>query len=146
MEIGEKIRKERIDIGLTQQELGDRLGVSQAMIGQYENGTRKPKLETLAKIADALKIPLNYLLTDQEITVEILKADGTTDVIGSGWGAVRKAEKEMSEKIEYFISNAPTGRYKKLLIHFNKLNLSGQNEAIKQVELLTKIPEYRKDN
>lgn len=146
MEIGEKIRKERIDIGLTQQELGDRLGVSQAMIGQYENGTRKPKLETLAKIADALKIPLNYLLTDQEITVEILKADGTTDVIGSGWGAVRKAEKEMSEKIEYFTSNAPTGRYKNLLIRFNKLNLSGQNEAIKQVELLTKIPEYRKDN
>lgn len=62
MGIGENIKKERKKFGLTQHELSARLGVSPAMISQYENGTRKPKIETIEKIADALKIPVGHLL------------------------------------------------------------------------------------
>ena len=34
---------------------------------------------------------------------------------------------------------------KKLLEHFHSLNDTGKGKAIEQVELLTKIPEYKKD-
>ncbi len=53
---GELIKKARKDCGLTQRELGDRLGVSASMVGQYETDRRKPKHETIQKIADALHI------------------------------------------------------------------------------------------
>ena len=54
MTVGEKIKSIRKIKKISQQELGNMLGVSQAMIAQYENGKRIPKIETLIKIAEAL--------------------------------------------------------------------------------------------
>ena len=54
MTVGEKIKSIRKKNKISQQELGNMLGVSQAMIAQYENGKRIPKLETIKKIAIAL--------------------------------------------------------------------------------------------
>ena len=42
--------------GISQKELGKRMGVSAAMVAQYENDLRKPKLETIQRFADALQI------------------------------------------------------------------------------------------
>ena len=55
MAIGENIRKIRKEKKLTQKELGKLCGMSEAQIGQYENGLRNPKMETLKKIAKALR-------------------------------------------------------------------------------------------
>lgn len=54
MTIGECIQRARKSAGLSQKELGAKLGVSGSMIGQYENDLRRPKAETVQKIADAL--------------------------------------------------------------------------------------------
>lgn len=54
MTIGTRIQMVRKAAGLSQKELGSKLGVSGSMIGQYENNLRKPKRETLEKIAAAL--------------------------------------------------------------------------------------------
>ena len=61
MNIGEKIRKARKEKKLTQEKLGEKLGVSGAMIAQYETGKRNPKMETLNKIAKALDVPITEL-------------------------------------------------------------------------------------
>ena len=53
MTIGERIKKARKNKGWSQSELGQVLGVSQQMIAQFENSKRRPKLETLDKIAAA---------------------------------------------------------------------------------------------
>lgn len=57
-DIGTKIKKYRKEKGLTQKELGKLLNVSGAMIAQYEKGIRKPKIETLDKIASALGVKI----------------------------------------------------------------------------------------
>lgn len=56
--IGRRIKDFRKRSGLTQKQLGEKIGVSGAMIGQYETGIRNPKKETLGRIADALQIPV----------------------------------------------------------------------------------------
>lgn len=56
MSIGEQIRKYRKESGISQKELGRRLGISQQQIAQYENGTRIPKIETINSIAGALGV------------------------------------------------------------------------------------------
>ncbi len=55
MNIGENIKRFRKEKGLTQRELGERLNMSQSAIGQFENNTTSPKLETVEKIASALE-------------------------------------------------------------------------------------------
>ncbi len=64
MSVGKQIKKCRNAIKLSQKELGERLGVSQAMIAQYESGKRIPKLETIDKIASALNVPIAQIKED----------------------------------------------------------------------------------
>nr|DAG19341.1 MAG TPA: Repressor protein CI [Caudoviricetes sp.] len=63
-EIGEKIKAMRLQKGVSQAALARCLGVSTAMICQYEVGKRKPKVETLSKIAGALGVDLKVFYDD----------------------------------------------------------------------------------
>lgn len=62
MNIGENIKNIRKEKGLTQAELGEKLSVSQQMIGQYENGKNSPQMDTLKKIAMALEVNIVDLM------------------------------------------------------------------------------------
>ena len=56
--IGDVIKEYRTSANLTQSELASRLGVSPQIISQYERGIKKPKIETVAKIANALGVEI----------------------------------------------------------------------------------------
>ncbi len=72
--IGESIRRMRKEQNMTQKELGEKLGgISQQQIGQWENGIKNPKKETLQKIADALGISPYSLYSFDMATEEIAK-------------------------------------------------------------------------
>lgn len=63
MDIGQKIKKARLEKGLTQQELGDIVGVQKSAIAKYENGrVVNIKRSTLQKIASTLNIKPSELL------------------------------------------------------------------------------------
>jgi transcriptional regulator with XRE-family HTH domain len=66
--VGDRIRWARKAIGLTQEELGQRLGTTQSMIGQYERGVRNPKYDLIERFADALDQPVEALLGIGEFT------------------------------------------------------------------------------
>lgn len=70
--IGEKIKAVRLQKGVSQAALAKCLGVSTAMICQYEVGKRKPKVETLSKIAGALGVDLKVFYDDlPQKTIEL---------------------------------------------------------------------------
>ena len=70
MIFGEKIKAERKKLGLTQIELGERIGVTNRVITSYENGKSFPRTrEAYKKIADALNVNVNYLLSDDDAFV-----------------------------------------------------------------------------
>lgn len=54
MEFGEKLRSLRIKAGLTQLDIADKLDVSAAAIGAWENGRAKPRLTKLGQLAELL--------------------------------------------------------------------------------------------
>ena len=58
MTVGENIKNARKKAGLTQKELGQKIGLSYQSIAQWENNLRKPKPETLQKLANALGITI----------------------------------------------------------------------------------------
>lgn len=64
--LGEKLRRLREKLDMTQAELGARAGVSAALIGQIELGRVSPSLKTVNKIASALGVSPCYLVLDSE--------------------------------------------------------------------------------
>ena len=54
--IGKSIKAARKAAGLTQKELAQKLGISFQSVAQWENDLRRPKFETIQKIADALGV------------------------------------------------------------------------------------------
>lgn len=47
----DNIKKARLDAGLTQKEVAEKLGVAQAQYARWESGGRNPKDETVEKLA-----------------------------------------------------------------------------------------------
>lgn len=70
MKLGEKIRKLRQLRGLTQKELAKRAGLSELSIVLYEKGDRRPRVDVIAKIAKALDVSVEYLLSEREENIE----------------------------------------------------------------------------
>ena len=67
MELGQKIKAARLAKGLTQQELGDAIGVQKSAIAKYENGrVVNIKNTTLEKIAQVLDVPAAQFIGDDE--------------------------------------------------------------------------------
>lgn len=107
---------------ITQKELGARLGgITQQQIGQWENGNKNPKLETMQKIATALEVSLSDIIGIEEFNKII----------------------ETKSRIKHQIDNGIiTTLPSSLLDNYSKLNDTGKREADKRVQELTEIPRY----
>ncbi len=53
------LKESREKKGFSQTELGNRVGLKQTTISQYESGSRKPNLTVAKKLADALEMSLD---------------------------------------------------------------------------------------
>jgi len=61
VKFGKRIQKRRKELGITQEELADRLNLSRTHMGHIEQGRRSPSLEVINKIARTLKTsPKNF--------------------------------------------------------------------------------------
>lgn len=67
MNIGEKIKEARLEKGLTLQELGEKVGLSQATLSKYETGDIKNIPNTrLKQLSKALDVKISYFLEEKK--------------------------------------------------------------------------------
>ena len=66
MLIGEKIKELRKNSKITQEQLGNAIGVSKMAISYFEKGKKSPGRESLEKIADYFDVTTDYLLGRSE--------------------------------------------------------------------------------
>ena len=64
--LGQRIRAQRIRLGMTQEELAERLYVKKSTISYYETDKKEMRASCLAEIARALYTTPNYLLEFEE--------------------------------------------------------------------------------
>ena len=62
--LGKKIKLARVEMDLNQTQLAEKIKAKQKSISRYENGVAVPSLETLMKIAKALKKPPSYFVDE----------------------------------------------------------------------------------
>ena len=63
---GQKIRKVRINKGITQEQLAELSGLHRTYLGSVERGERNISLINIFKIAKALEVEIKELLQDNE--------------------------------------------------------------------------------
>lgn len=101
------IKEKRKEIGLTQEQVADYLGVSTPAVNKWENGATYPDISLLAPLARLLKIDLNTLLcfqeelTEQEIHLFSNKVMATINQDGFESGLIL-----VQEKIEQYPNSA----------------------------------------
>ena len=60
--MGSKIAGKRKDLGLTQQDLADKLSVTRQTVSRWEAGAVMPDIEKITDIASLLDVSCDYLL------------------------------------------------------------------------------------
>lgn len=63
MDLKERIKNSRIAAKMTQEELARAVGKTRNAVTQWESGASRPRLNTLEKIAEALEVSVDWLLT-----------------------------------------------------------------------------------
>ena len=62
--MGDRIREARKKVGLTQDQLSEKLDVSLAYISEIERGLKMPSMQLFIKLVEILDVSAEYLLRD----------------------------------------------------------------------------------
>lgn len=73
MELGKRIASARAEANMTQQQLADKLFVSRELISKWEQGLRRPDHAAVVRIAQALGVGENKLITREECALRELR-------------------------------------------------------------------------
>ena len=90
----DRFKSRRLELGLNQRELSEKLNIQRTTITNYENGNITPTAEKLPEIANILNTSVDYLLGRSDY---INKADMVTQI--------RRATKDGIHDIEILISD-----------------------------------------
>jgi len=114
--VGNQIKKYRKLRGMTQKELGLKIGVKHNTISGYESGTNEPEQNTLFAIADVLGISINDLFpptTESEVTnlIALPREVRPIPIIGTiACGDPILAEQNFEDYRYEVVENLPSGR------------------------------------
>jgi transcriptional regulator with XRE-family HTH domain len=65
--VGSRIRMRRKILGLSQEKLGEKLGITFQQIQKYEKGTNRVGASRLQAMSGALDVPVSYFFPDSEV-------------------------------------------------------------------------------
>lgn len=99
LNIGKFIRDRRIELGMTQQQLADRLGITDKAVSKWERGVSYPDITILRELSAALEVGVTELLAGerdrqppdavppevQEVVVDTVSYAETARRRNSGW-------------------------------------------------------------
>lgn len=72
VEIGERLRKQRKKMGLTQEEAAELLGISTTYYGEIERGNRKLSVPRVLTVYERMGLEPTYLLTGEQLSDKVL--------------------------------------------------------------------------
>lgn len=101
MDFGQKLRSLRTKAGFTQLDIAEKLDVSAAAIGAWENGRAKPRLTKLGELADLLGVTVSELMGEESSQERSVR--GTSALVPLlGWAHMGEPvdEGELHEVVE----------------------------------------------
>lgn len=96
MLIGKRIKELREQLGLTQEELAERVNISRSALANYESGLREPKGDILIRFAEALDTTTDHLLGKSTYTDD--SHTGRKSTIEEEWPEVTRVLRRAGRK------------------------------------------------
>lgn len=132
--ISERLREMRMKAGLTQKDLGDKLGLGKSTISEWESGKRMPGLELVEDIARALGIDPGYLMgwsssPSLELPYEDDQGEPTEEQLAAYGGdkhAYQVARKRVTEDFGGTVYDVYPDEYQ-LLLNYRALDNYGKD-------------------
>lgn len=115
--VGEMLRERRINLGLSQQKLAEKVGVTFQQVQKYERGVNRVSASRLQQLSNALEVSVGYFFDNDNVTGK--------KAIGFG----EKSQKDFTPK------NSTAEEVKALLVAF---------DAIKDAKIRKQILEMAK--
>ena len=81
IKIGKFIATLRRQSGLTQEKLGEKIGVTNKTISRWENGNYMPDIEMLQLLAKEFNVSINELLAGQKMSDEEFRKNADENII-----------------------------------------------------------------
>lgn len=100
MEFGDKLRSLRTKAGLTQLDIAEKLDVSAAAIGAWENGRAKPRLTKLGQLAELLGTSAADLMGEDATEAAISGASRMVPLLGFAHMGEPCDEGSLSDEVE----------------------------------------------
>lgn len=100
MEFGEKLRSLRAKAGLTQLDIAEKLDVSAAAIGAWENGRAKPRLTKLGQLAELLGTSAADLMGEDTTEAAIKGTSRMVPLLGYAHMGDFEDEGELCNEVE----------------------------------------------
>jgi transcriptional regulator with XRE-family HTH domain len=86
-EIGRLVRAQRQQLGLSQSDLAERIGVTFQQVQKYENGSNRISIGRLTRIAEALGVPPTFFFA-RETKAGVASGNKSREFLAAG-GALR---------------------------------------------------------
>lgn len=69
-----KLKEIRLQLGLSQKNVADRLDCSPAVYSRYETGDREPSIDMLLKMSEVFSVSLDYICGNEEAQTPALSS------------------------------------------------------------------------
>lgn len=117
--LGALIRKRRRQLSLTLQELGEKSGVSYSYLSQVERNNATPTLGTLAQVARALGVSVDYFIATPHLADSVTRAAQRLrfSIAGSALGYERLGAEVPGNELSSFIIHVPAGFRSETFVH-----------------------------
>ena len=96
--IGQFIAELRKEHGFTQEQLGDKIGVTNKTVSRWETGTYLPPADALLMISELFDVSINEILSGKKLSVEEYKEAAEENLKQ----AIKGSSFSLKEKIDYF--------------------------------------------
>lgn len=96
--VGSFLKKLRKENNMTQEQLGERIGVTNKTVSRWETGNYMPPVESLILLSDIYGISINEILAGKRLEMDELKEvadENVTKVLGELESDYKKFEKRM---------------------------------------------------
>ncbi|MGN0543879.1 MAG: helix-turn-helix domain-containing protein [Acutalibacteraceae bacterium] len=98
MTLGEKLKEARKQVGLSQEQLSEKLGISRSAVAKWETNNGNPDVDNLKLLSELLSVSIDYLLDDGETVDEfIMREPYNLSEYGKG-GKGKKKDRVVRDK------------------------------------------------
>lgn len=136
-DFGARVRAARLRLGLTQEELGKKIGADKSRISDYENGRRKCSLLTVYQLGKALDVSFDYLIEGKDLhsTERVFSENreeslsAVIEAIGCGitrWGLICVHDDEFGDYSVLHAVGSVDEEFGATIKRFEMLNIAGE--------------------